>query len=320
MSVEDVFIEGIRAAPHDPLPRLVYADYLEESGDPRGELIRIQCELASDHHERGDAFRAALIDRERELLAQHGDQWLAPLRALGAEGVTTACFRGGLIERIRIPAKAFLRNAEEICRIAPALQAVHLRDVGAISRADAMAFPEQITTVDLSANRFSPEWLQTIGQEPWLRWIVELNLRFNRLSDQEVALLARMEMPALRSLGLASNAIADSIGPGGFQDLTQWPTLGHVEELDLSANAIGDERLRLLCESPHVASLRKLNLASCQIANVRPLMHGGRFDSLEELNLRSNRIPAAALRRLAESDFGRRLKSLDVRGNSAGHR
>jgi hypothetical protein len=296
------------------LPRLVYADYLEESGDPRGELIRIQCELASDHHERGDAFRAALLDRERELLAEHGDEWLAPLRALGAEGVTTACFRGGLIERIRIPAEAFLRNAEEICRIAPALTAVELRGLAGFPSA-AFIFPEQITTLDLSANHFHPGWFRTVGQAPWRRWIVELNLRFNRLSDQDLAQLVGAEMPVLRSLGLASNAIADSIGPGGFQDLTEWPTLEHLEELDLSANAIGDERLRLLCESPHVVSLRKLQLASCQITSVANLMECGQFGSLEELNLRSNRIAPDGQKRLAESEFGRRLKSLDLRGN-----
>lgn len=41
------FIEAIRRAPDDDLPRLVAADYLEENGEARhAELIRLQCELA----------------------------------------------------------------------------------------------------------------------------------------------------------------------------------------------------------------------------------------------------------------------------------
>src|SRR5262249_51734963 len=41
------FLQAILAAPEDDTPRLVYADWLEERGDPRGEFIRIQCELAA---------------------------------------------------------------------------------------------------------------------------------------------------------------------------------------------------------------------------------------------------------------------------------
>jgi uncharacterized protein (TIGR02996 family) len=41
------FIEAILAAPADDTPRLVYADWLEENGEPlRAEFIRVQCEVA----------------------------------------------------------------------------------------------------------------------------------------------------------------------------------------------------------------------------------------------------------------------------------
>lgn len=42
MQTEAAFLHEILSAPLDPTPRLVYADWLEESGDPRAELIRIQ--------------------------------------------------------------------------------------------------------------------------------------------------------------------------------------------------------------------------------------------------------------------------------------
>jgi len=40
------FLEAIAEAPDEDTPRLIYADWLMEQGDPRGEFIRCQVELA----------------------------------------------------------------------------------------------------------------------------------------------------------------------------------------------------------------------------------------------------------------------------------
>src|SRR5882672_259803 len=70
----DAFLRTIRERPDDDGPRLVYADWLEEQGDPRGAFIRIQCELAKlpPWHSR----RPALEEREADLLAVHDYEWL----------------------------------------------------------------------------------------------------------------------------------------------------------------------------------------------------------------------------------------------------
>jgi uncharacterized protein (TIGR02996 family) len=46
--VDDAFLRQILAHPFDDGPRLVYADRLDERGDPRGEFIRVQCEIARE--------------------------------------------------------------------------------------------------------------------------------------------------------------------------------------------------------------------------------------------------------------------------------
>jgi uncharacterized protein (TIGR02996 family) len=64
----DAFLDEIRADPEDTIPRLIYADWLEENGDPLAELIRVQCELAElDVEVEG---RSELRQREREHLAE----------------------------------------------------------------------------------------------------------------------------------------------------------------------------------------------------------------------------------------------------------
>lgn len=45
MSAEAAFLAAVAAAPQDSLPRLVYADWLDEQGDPRAELIRVVEEM-----------------------------------------------------------------------------------------------------------------------------------------------------------------------------------------------------------------------------------------------------------------------------------
>ena len=45
MTPDDAFLQAIVEAPDDDTPRLIYADWLEERGDPRGEFIRLQCRL-----------------------------------------------------------------------------------------------------------------------------------------------------------------------------------------------------------------------------------------------------------------------------------
>jgi uncharacterized protein (TIGR02996 family) len=48
---DDDFLEAIRLAPKDNLCRLVYADWLEERGDPRHMFLRAEIKLfdARDH-------------------------------------------------------------------------------------------------------------------------------------------------------------------------------------------------------------------------------------------------------------------------------
>ncbi len=75
----DAFLHAIHASPADDLPRLVYADWLEENGDAaRAEFIRVQCELATI--DAIDPQRAALEDREHALLNEHEDRWLGDSR------------------------------------------------------------------------------------------------------------------------------------------------------------------------------------------------------------------------------------------------
>lgn len=47
---EQPFLDEIRANPNDDAARQVYADWLEERGDVRGEYLRLECQLSNSLH------------------------------------------------------------------------------------------------------------------------------------------------------------------------------------------------------------------------------------------------------------------------------
>src|SRR5262245_19188696 len=66
MSPDHAFVRSICETPDDDTPRLVYADWLEEQGDPRGEFIRVECRLG--RLLAAAPARHALEQRARQLL------------------------------------------------------------------------------------------------------------------------------------------------------------------------------------------------------------------------------------------------------------
>lgn len=107
------FLRAILEDPENDLPRLAYADWLDEQGDPRGELIRVQCEL-SPLTEEDERFHP-LYKREQALLKLHKNEWLGPL----ADWVQNAQFSRGFVENITLGANQFLDRKQEIFSLTP---------------------------------------------------------------------------------------------------------------------------------------------------------------------------------------------------------
>jgi uncharacterized protein (TIGR02996 family) len=114
---EAALLQAIMDSPDDDVPRLVYADFLEErdEGD-RAEFIRVQCERTRLPEK--DQRQASLEARERELLVAHGERWV---RAFGA-GISRWVFRRGFLEEMTIPVASYLENRSTLSQLAPILR------------------------------------------------------------------------------------------------------------------------------------------------------------------------------------------------------
>lgn len=95
----------VRSNFDDDAPRLVYADWLLERGDPRGEFIQVQCSIGERIHGATGRARepdptpanyAALRATELAIYRKHRKAWLAPIEPF----IRKFSFRRGFVDTI----------------------------------------------------------------------------------------------------------------------------------------------------------------------------------------------------------------------------
>ncbi len=183
---EAALLADVYAHPDEDGPRLVYADFLEEKGDPRAELIQLQCAEPSAAHDK----------RVRALLEQHGKRWLGSLApVIGAKFE----FRRGFLAKAVVK----LKNAVEAERFGhdPAWATVEEIDWSVFTlpprgQEDAVRFVGPAMKSLRVARDASPKLLLA-AKTPWK--IEELQVGVEDL-DQFRELLVSPLLPALRLL------------------------------------------------------------------------------------------------------------------------
>jgi uncharacterized protein (TIGR02996 family) len=316
------FLQDILEHPDDHGPRLVYADWLDENGDPqRAEFIRVQCELArlAGH----DPGRDPLERREEKLLRENASRWLEPLPPFARK---EAVFGRGFVERVTVRASLFVKHAKALFQAAPLRHASltyrfqlgvpsvpdpSLRDCPFLARLSSLkvgGFMGQVggdgvrtlvasphlaglRALDLSENSDGVAAALAVAESPYLGSLTSLDLStdlYGRnprpISDEGAAALAGSpRLGGLRELRLGRNRI----GPAGVAALAGSPHLRHLASLDLRNNQIGPEGARALARSENFAHLTTLNLASNRMGDqaVEELLTSGRLPALEDVNL-----------------------------------
>jgi uncharacterized protein (TIGR02996 family) len=200
MQHED-FWPAILADPSDT-PRLIYADWLEEQGDPRSEFIRVQCELA--HLTDDDPRWPALKARETAMLEEYAEEWKRPLRRLVRDG----SFRRGFMEEVTMEAAVFLRRAEDLYRLAP-VRYLRVLDGGRlIPQLAASPFLARLSSLQLNANYVGDAGALALAETPHVAGLTFLHLGHNNLGDRAAEFLAMSErLSSLARLDLSYNRI-----------------------------------------------------------------------------------------------------------------
>ncbi len=281
------FLKEILAAADDDVPRLVYADWLDEQGDPRGEFIRVECLLAQLPVD--DDRRWALETRGDLLRRQFAKGWAGPLRHL----VTDWRFRRGFVEHVTIRADRFLEHAAELFAAAPIKSVRLLQPETQLSAFAASPWLERIESLDLRHTRLDWHTFEDLAYSPSLIDVKELNLRDTGLCNDEGArLLAECEyLRNLTALDLSQlrlspyeggrrlmdqpdrgahrqweewrrRAPGQPIGAATIASLAQSPNLKNLTSLNFSGHGEGGaEMIAALAESPLLGRLTSLDLS-----------------------------------------------------------
>jgi len=249
---EAAFVERVAADPEEDGPRLVFADWLDERGDPRGEFIRVQVALARlpADDPRADALR----DREAALLARYHAAWSEPLR--GVAGWTE--FRRGLVETVNVEARLFLRRSADLFRLAP-VRHVRFLDVGtSLDRLLQSPHLARLNAITIYAQHIDERLTRSLVESPHLGGLQSLNIGRNRVGDRGAERLAWSPRFAnLTSLDLSDNAVGDP----GARAIAGSTNLGKVVSLELRRNELSRFGLGAICGSATLPGLRHLGMA-----------------------------------------------------------
>ena len=257
MDTDRLLIEAIKDNPRERTAKLVYADWLEENGQPdRAELIRLS---AGDAGETGSG-RLAREGRIKQL--EHNCRRKLKDYCIGVEYCDGLPFLIVLVGN-------FLREAECIVAARPDIVGVDIVNDVAWSSECGRQVVRSPLLINFNRLSFSGWYLLTdtdvaaLARNPATARLTHLSLMSTELSDAGATALA--DSPHLRrltSLAVCSNGLTAR----GWANLFSASDHETVEHLSLYGAGLNAEALRLLGDGPALPNFKSLTLGACALS------------------------------------------------------
>ncbi|MCR9201550.1 MAG: WGR domain-containing protein [Planctomycetaceae bacterium] len=344
------FLEAILESPDDPAAYLVYADWLEDSGDAMGELIRIQWQLEDEGLKAAD--RKPLVAREKALLKEHEAEWLGDLAddLIGQKGPADLLWGNKKFYQWQM-GRGFL-DSLHIEYLLPAFaQALKKSPLASTLRKLTIRRPSNAYDLEEMDEYAEREWDE--DDAPALKLLNGTkfdNLRFFEVSEQDqchcmtpsvqnaiklmprleslqldahdinVAAIFRLKLPHLKSLTLMHTAdryplevLAANKSMGNLESLYIWP---HAMDFDAEGAYIDLKGFEGLCRSKNLSSLQNLTLRLTDVgdAGLAALVKSPLYQQLKTLELIGGIITDAGVATLCEAGSGS-LQQLNLTEN-----
>jgi uncharacterized protein (TIGR02996 family) len=326
----DPLLSAILDDPDDTARRMVYADWLEESGDAaRAEFIRVQCRLAD--LDEADPARDDLEQRERELLAAHEKQWLG---GQWPTGVSDWEFRRGFVEavtfRVAADSGSFVHTPpltdQPVWHVAsqPAHTAApESHDPRPRRWAEScvyMRFFPGCRSLDLSGNMLVDEHIRLVLQMTNSVGLQRLNLAVNQLSPTSGGMLGHDSgLNGLVGLNLANGSdppdlTCNQLGDAGVRGLTDRPVFARLSDLLLDGNALSRESVGHLATTPFAPHLTALSLNDnpLGLSGLTRLAEARTFRSLSGLAIERTGSDLAAIEEVLNNPHFAGLRELSL--------
>ena len=323
------FLRAIRAKPEDDLPRLVYADALEESGaSERAEFIRVQVALANTP-EHDPQFRV-LEDREHELLGKNERSWMCNPTVTPQEW---AWHRGFVDEVINVERSLLALQDCLKDQVVTKLEVTETTDNEASFQLPLDEWSSDLRTLTLHGETDSSRWRECLdrptcglralhSRDSGDRAILNL-VRFGELRQQltsyrmynPIGMNAELELRYYQDLAelfengsLTDLRLVDAMSsvdfiPEQLFQLLRSNATRNLTSLDLSYSPIAPGTYRPFESSP--AQLQTLNIAGTPLASIslKPLMEARSTQSLSSLEVNGTGSARTNLEAVANSQF-----------------
>jgi uncharacterized protein (TIGR02996 family) len=238
---ERALIATIVANPDDDLPRLVYADWLEEHHqDERAKIIRVQCEIER------------LQGQEAELLAKHDKEWG---RELYAQGANRWKFHRGFPEEIYIDFDDFLETHPALNAVTP-LRILHLAgsDDESLQRLSALPALKQIRSLEFDqdsetgslSGSYGLTGLTALADSPFASNLRRLDLHSHHIGDEGALRIAgSANFAGLTHLTLSDPRFEQS-PVELMMEVINGSALKHLQRLQIGTRVHGANVLKLM--------------------------------------------------------------------------
>jgi len=308
----EALLEEVKAHPDDDAPRLVYADALTERGDPRGELIVLQCALA--RLEPSAAERPVLEQKVGELYSANLGRWLEEM----PEGVSCH-FARGFVDTVHLEGVSDLAPVEARLRGEPVTKMVFgVHGLRAATRSRWIESMQSLAFVSAS-HALPTEYSQLFDSRVFPR-LTSLALYGATIGAREAQIMALMVGQAMSKL--SKLVLSQSLMGGSLEFLVSQPWFAALTVLDLSDNDLRRVGIASLTGSVSRIKLRSLMLDGNQLGDegARAVADAPRFRRLRELSLSRNRIGPEGAESLMGSPHLKDLTRLDLGLNPIGTR
>jgi uncharacterized protein (TIGR02996 family) len=233
------FLKAIFAAPEDDLPRLVFADFLDERGDHAwAELIRLQCEYTRFQwpSETDGAVLGAVTNQFQQLV-------------LRIDGLLATLYPGATVHTSD---RGFRRSLDSLSAIAVTVD--DLSDPEKFRLTAVSEYPEWYGAprLKIRGGRIrSPDTLATIFTSPVTERVTELDLRGGIFEIP-------WDNTGTDIDSFPEFVVKHAITPSMVAALAQTREARRLTELDLRNNDLGNDAARALVASPYLTGLKRL--------------------------------------------------------------
>ncbi len=259
----------------------MFADWLEEQGDPRGAWIQLQCALAD--FEPSDERRFPLEQALQKLWLNQSELFQEPVRFLDLRHFGwSGWYRRGFIERAVLGESVFFFHGHMLW--------------------DALPLLNELCLVNLS-----PSSAARLVKERCFPRIQALDL-----SNIEITTLLLRELLSAPSSGLQRMNLSHChMGPVTVRMLVDSPVADSMEHLDLSENRFGSQGTKALAASTRLSRLRSLDISESTTCSGLELRRARSLQRLETLAARRCLVSRESLAGFLDLPFLRHLEVSD---------